>query len=57
MPKRSPKEDEDAKEIAFRVVRECTADHDEPTPPMKKRKNPAAGVRGRRHAVNAAASR
>lgn len=45
MPKRS--RNPDANEIAFRVVQESTAPHDEARP-RKKRKNPAAVALGRK---------
>ncbi len=44
MPKRSRKKNEDANEIAFRVVRESTADHDG----NEKGKDPAAVALGRK---------
>lgn len=47
MPKRSRKKNEDANEIAFRVVRESTADHDSFTRPNRK-KDPAAVALGRK---------
>lgn len=48
MPKRSRTTNEDANQIAFRVVQESIHDHDEPKKPRAKRKNPAAVALGRK---------